>query len=70
MELDGGWKKTYFKLVWDWLHVEQLWLKKDAANIPDDPVVELIKEKDRDDGSESDSGVGSDMEDMVKAVAT
>ena len=47
-----------------------MWLKKDAANIPDDPVVELIKEKDRDDGSESDSGVGSDMEDMVKAVAT
>jgi len=73
VELGGGWKKTYFKMVWDRLHIERAWVKKDAndggVNIAEESIAEAIKEK-GDDESGNESGIGSDMEDMVKAAAT
>ena len=59
----------YFKMVWDRLHVERAWVKKDAASIPDEPVAESTVKEKGDVKSGDDSGVGSDMDDMVKAAA-
>jgi len=70
VELGGGWKKTYYKMVWDRLHVERAWTKKEDV-IPDSPeevMVDTVQEKDNED-SGNDSGLGSDMEDMVKSAA-
>merc|ERR1740136_600215 len=63
VELGGGWKKMYFMMVWDRLHVERAWVKKDAASIPDEPVAESTVKEKGDVESGDDSGVGSDMDD-------
>ena len=70
-ELGGGWKKSFFKLVWDRLHVERAWSSKKAKGSirdedsfeSDDDVIKADVEEEIDESL--DSGIGE----MVKAAA-
>lgn len=75
-ELGGGWKKSFFKQVWDRLHVERAWSSKEVkestpeeerGSESDDEDDEDIKVEADDVGVDEslDSGIGE----MVKAAA-
>ena len=75
-ELSGSWKKTFFKRVWDRLHVERAWSNADG-DLREDGSVSSGGMIDFDtkigaQGSASDSEdeeVTADMQDMIKAAA-
>jgi hypothetical protein len=79
-ELSGSWKKTFFKRVWDRLHVERVWSTADG-NVRDDDSAssESIPQEVEDDddamghsGSASDSEeeeVATEMHDMIQSAA-
>lgn len=78
-ELSGSWKKTFFKRVWDRLHLERAWSTVDG-NVRDDDTASsesMDQEVDDDDvagrpGSASDSEeeeVATEMHDMIQSAA-
>jgi hypothetical protein len=77
-ELSGSWKKTFFKRVWERLHLERAWTR--SINGSDDEEVDSSSEEEDipigdDDkvehgGSDSEEvDLGDDMTDLVKAAA-
>lgn len=80
-ELSGNWKKTFFKHVWDRLHIERAWHNADGEEIDDeDDGASVSSDDDQDDdnmdvqngnSSESDDeeAVVNDMADMIQAAA-
>lgn len=78
-ELSGSWKKTYFKKIWDRLHVDREWvdaLKNDGeegAPVLSDSVDEdSAGEDDENDDSDSendDEGEGGNMNALIQAAA-
>lgn len=81
-ELSGSWKKTFFKRVWERLHLERAWTKadngepkndEDDSSSDDDPIAAAADDDKADNGgSNSDSDeedLGEDMADLVKAAA-
>jgi len=75
-ELSGSWKKTFFKRVWDRLHVERAWSTPDGEVREDDSVssdgIVEVESAVGAQGSASDSEdeeVTADMQDMINAAA-
>jgi hypothetical protein len=78
-ELSGSWKKTFFKRVWERLHLERAWSKTEDGEADDDngstsgdnhAALEDVKADTN--GSNSDSeeeDLGDDMADLIKAAA-
>mmetsp|Transcript_5622 Transcript_5622/g.7171 ORF Transcript_5622/g.7171 Transcript_5622/m.7171 type:complete len:1249 (+) Transcript_5622:539-4285(+) len=84
-ELGGGWKKSFFKIVWDRLHVERAWTSKqtkestpEEESLPSDDNVDddddVNKEDNGDEVEEGNNEGGNEtmdgeLGDMVKAAA-
>lgn len=79
-ELSGSWKKSFFKRVWERLHLERAWSKTEdgepkdddngSTSVDDDNTA--VDEKADNNGSNSDSDdedLGEDMADLIKAAA-
>jgi hypothetical protein len=77
-ELSGSWKKTFFKRVWERLHLERAWTR--SINGSDDEEEDSSSEEEdipigdddkvENGGSDSDEvDLGDDMADLVKAAA-
>jgi len=66
VDLGGGWKKTFFKQVWDRLHVERAWSKKKAKEVE-------VEEEEESSAGENDNNEGEsdneEVDEMVKAAA-
>ena len=80
-ELSGSWKKTFFKKVWDRLHVERAWStageggegeeEEDIASVSSEDEAEE-ETKEGSGGAASDSGeeeLGEHMNSLIKAAA-
>jgi hypothetical protein len=57
-ELSGSWKKTFFKKIWDRLHVEREWTEMHV-----DPIVDEDEAGDKDDEEEEDNEEEEEEED-------
>jgi hypothetical protein len=75
-ELSGSWKKTFFKRIWDRLHLERAWSTENGTVREDDSVSSESMAHEVDDemgsGSASDSGeeeVAIEMHGMIQAAA-
>lgn len=83
-ELSGSWKKTFFKKIWERLHVERAWvdvIKDDpedeasTAGDDSDDAEDSGSDSDSSNGDRSDSGsdngedVGNNMNALIKAAA-
>lgn len=77
-ELSGSWKKTFFKRVWDRLHVERAWTTVDDGDTKgEDSASSSSADHHGELGSNNGSGVsdseeeelGEDMSELVKAAA-
>jgi hypothetical protein len=77
-ELSGSWKKSFFKRVWDRLHIERAWNNPDGELKEDGSVSsEGIQEEVESNvvsggsgsGSEDEDEVTDDMQDMIHAAA-
>jgi hypothetical protein len=72
-ELSGSWKKSFFKKIWDRLHVEREWTEtyeepqpgdeEDEAGDKDDEEEDDEEEEEEDDEEEGEDGSGSEEED-------
>jgi hypothetical protein len=78
-DLSGTWKKTFYKLVWDRLHVERAWTSGEEDGKEDESEASSSEEEEEEEevpqdegvGEESDSG-GEDtggMSKLIKAAA-
>ena len=65
-DLGGGWKKTFFKHIWDRLHVERAWTTKKAKEVQVATVEEKASSDEEDNNADSDV---EEVDDMVKAAA-
>mmetsp|Transcript_6015 Transcript_6015/g.8513 ORF Transcript_6015/g.8513 Transcript_6015/m.8513 type:complete len:1159 (+) Transcript_6015:162-3638(+) len=75
-ELSGSWKKTFFKRVWDRLHVERAWSTVNDGEGKDDDSISSSSDNDEleskggSGGTDSDDEeLGEDMTDLIKAAA-
>ena len=75
-QLSGSWKKTYFKKIWDRLHVDRDWASSAAEEEDEEDDVSASsseEETDEDTGKESndsgDTGTESEEEPMGDAMA-
>ena len=71
-ELGGGWKKAFFKAVWDRLHIERAWTTKTSKEaLPEEDNSESDEDVSKVEGDEDivDESLDSGLGEMVKAAA-
>jgi hypothetical protein len=78
-ELSGSWKKSFYKRIWERLHVERSWSKTEDAEENEDVGSDLsvdeniiLGDEKTENASNSDSDeedLGEDMADLIKAAA-
>jgi hypothetical protein len=64
-ELETSWKKTFFKRVWDRLHVERAW----SNNKSKDEDLDMEKEESSVEGYSHEGSDAEEVDEMVKAAA-